>query len=157
MLWDNNVGVDDQIFRSTSHCTFCHVKHCMSVNLNRTFFMCKVKFHGLFHWSIPSGTSPELRHLLLGMLKRNAKDRITFEDFFSHKFLRPRASKSCKHTTKVSCVIIAGKQKSTCDWGYSSILNESNHILFSHSFSSTSAQNPISKHRERITCISQSC
>nr|KAG5698390.1 hypothetical protein BaRGS_006585 [Batillaria attramentaria] len=37
---------------------------------------------------IPEGTSPELKDLLLRLLKRNAKDRIEFEDFFSHPFLK---------------------------------------------------------------------
>eukprot|EP00095_Tigriopus_kingsejongensis_P000249 maker-scaffold272_size230267-snap-gene-0.21 protein:Tk00249 transcript:maker-scaffold272_size230267-snap-gene-0.21-mRNA-1 annotation:"serine threonine-protein kinase unc-51" len=37
---------------------------------------------------IPSGTSPELRDLLLGLLKRNAKDRLEFDVFFHHAFLR---------------------------------------------------------------------
>ncbi|XP_025089781.1 serine/threonine-protein kinase ULK2-like isoform X2 [Pomacea canaliculata] len=37
---------------------------------------------------IPEGTSPELRDLLLRLLKRNAKDRIEFEDFFVHPFLQ---------------------------------------------------------------------
>ncbi|XP_063448696.1 serine/threonine-protein kinase unc-51-like isoform X2 [Mytilus trossulus] len=39
--------------------------------------------------NIPKDTSPELRDLLLKMLKRNAKDRIDFEDFFVHPFLKP--------------------------------------------------------------------
>ncbi|XP_060584865.1 serine/threonine-protein kinase ULK2-like isoform X3 [Ruditapes philippinarum] len=39
--------------------------------------------------NIPSGTSPELKDLLLKLLKRNAKDRIEFEDFFIHPFVRP--------------------------------------------------------------------
>ncbi|XP_076107071.1 serine/threonine-protein kinase unc-51-like isoform X2 [Mytilus galloprovincialis] len=39
--------------------------------------------------NIPKDTSPELRDLLLKMLKRNAKDRIDFEDFFIHPFLKP--------------------------------------------------------------------
>ncbi|XP_064620250.1 serine/threonine-protein kinase ULK2-like isoform X2 [Lineus longissimus] len=37
--------------------------------------------------NIPPGTSPELKDLLLKMLKRNARDRIEFEDFFMHPFL----------------------------------------------------------------------
>uniref|UniRef100_A0A1A9V4D1 Protein kinase domain-containing protein n=1 Tax=Glossina austeni TaxID=7395 RepID=A0A1A9V4D1_GLOAU len=37
---------------------------------------------------IPSGVSVELRDLLLGMLRRNAKDRISFESFFNHRFLQ---------------------------------------------------------------------
>ncbi|XP_052800212.1 serine/threonine-protein kinase ULK2-like isoform X2 [Mya arenaria] len=39
--------------------------------------------------NIPSGTSPELKDLLLKLLKRNAKERIEFDDFFIHPFLRP--------------------------------------------------------------------
>ena len=38
---------------------------------------------------IPSGTSPELTNLLLGLLKRNAADRLDFEAFFNHAFIRP--------------------------------------------------------------------
>ncbi|XP_044253265.1 serine/threonine-protein kinase unc-51 isoform X2 [Tribolium madens] len=37
---------------------------------------------------IPHGTSPELTDLLLGLLKRNAKERINFDQFFNHKFLK---------------------------------------------------------------------
>ncbi|XP_050408202.1 serine/threonine-protein kinase ULK2 isoform X2 [Patella vulgata] len=39
--------------------------------------------------NIPQTTSPELRDLLLKLLKRNAKDRIEFDDFFIHPFLKP--------------------------------------------------------------------
>ncbi|CAB60406.1 Serine/threonine-protein kinase unc-51 [Caenorhabditis elegans] len=37
--------------------------------------------------NIPEWCSPNLRDLLLRLLKRNAKDRISFEDFFNHPFL----------------------------------------------------------------------
>ncbi|XP_045135559.1 serine/threonine-protein kinase unc-51-like isoform X3 [Portunus trituberculatus] len=37
---------------------------------------------------IPSGTSSELVDLLNGLLKRNAKDRMDFETFFNHPFIR---------------------------------------------------------------------
>ncbi|XP_067685830.1 serine/threonine-protein kinase unc-51-like isoform X2 [Haliotis asinina] len=43
--------------------------------------------------NIPSGTSPELRDLLLKLLKRNSKDRIEFENFFKHAFLQRSAPK----------------------------------------------------------------
>lgn len=36
---------------------------------------------------IPMGTSPELSNLLMGLLKRNAADRISFEDYFNHPFM----------------------------------------------------------------------
>ncbi|XP_075163661.1 serine/threonine-protein kinase unc-51-like protein Atg1 [Haematobia irritans] len=37
---------------------------------------------------IPNGVSPDLRDLLLCLLRRNAKDRISFESFFTHRFLQ---------------------------------------------------------------------
>ncbi|KAJ8932424.1 hypothetical protein NQ314_014681, partial [Rhamnusium bicolor] len=44
---------------------------------------------------IPSGTSPELNELLVGLLKRNSRERMNFETFFNHKFLqRPEAIQS---------------------------------------------------------------
>ncbi|KAB7505721.1 Serine/threonine-protein kinase unc-51 [Armadillidium nasatum] len=41
---------------------------------------------------IPQGTSPLLAHLLLGLLKRNARDRMDFEEFFNHPFIRSEES-----------------------------------------------------------------
>ncbi|KAK6637873.1 hypothetical protein RUM44_008295 [Polyplax serrata] len=38
---------------------------------------------------IPNGTSTELVSLLSGLLRRNAKDRMSFDVFFNHPFLRP--------------------------------------------------------------------
>ncbi|BFZ18605.1 hypothetical protein BsWGS_21644 [Bradybaena similaris] len=37
--------------------------------------------------NIPASTSPELRDLLLRMLKRDAEERISFDEFFRHPFL----------------------------------------------------------------------
>ncbi|XP_066997912.1 serine/threonine-protein kinase unc-51 isoform X2 [Anabrus simplex] len=37
---------------------------------------------------IPVGTSPELADLLLGLLRRNARDRMPFDSFFNHPFLQ---------------------------------------------------------------------
>jgi hypothetical protein len=45
-------------------------------------------------YRIPSGTSPELADLLLGLLRRNARDRIPFDRFFSHPFLQRRPETS---------------------------------------------------------------
>lgn len=36
---------------------------------------------------IPPGTSPELSSLLMGLLRRNARDRMAFDEFFNHRFL----------------------------------------------------------------------
>ncbi|CAL9683685.1 unnamed protein product [Knipowitschia caucasica] len=47
--------------------------------------------------NIPRETSSHLRHLLLGLLQRNYKDRMDYEEFFSHPFLE--ASSSIKKTT----------------------------------------------------------
>ena len=38
---------------------------------------------------IPTGTSKELSDLLVKLLKRNAKDRLDFEEFFQHPFVKP--------------------------------------------------------------------
>ncbi|CAB1432836.1 unnamed protein product [Pleuronectes platessa] len=46
--------------------------------------------------SIPKETSRHLRHLLLGLLKRNHKERISFDEFFHHPFLETSSSsKKC--------------------------------------------------------------
>ncbi|XP_068168044.1 serine/threonine-protein kinase ULK1a isoform X2 [Antennarius striatus] len=37
--------------------------------------------------SIPGETSPHLRHLLVGLLQRNPKQRMGFDEFFHHPFL----------------------------------------------------------------------
>ncbi|ELU07767.1 hypothetical protein CAPTEDRAFT_170802 [Capitella teleta] len=39
--------------------------------------------------NIPSGTSPDLKRLLYSLLKRDARDRISFDDFFVHPFVNP--------------------------------------------------------------------
>lgn len=46
---------------------------------------------------IPPGTSNELSDLLLRLLKRNARDRLEFDDFFTHPFLK----KTVKPTSPV--------------------------------------------------------
>lgn len=38
---------------------------------------------------IPPDTSAELTHLLTNLLKREPKDRISFDDFYEHPFLKP--------------------------------------------------------------------
>lgn len=40
--------------------------------------------------NIPAGTSNHLRDLLIGLLKRNPRDRLDFADFFAHPFLTGR-------------------------------------------------------------------
>nr|XP_020465463.1 serine/threonine-protein kinase ULK1-like isoform X2 [Monopterus albus] len=47
--------------------------------------------------NIPRETSSHLRQLLLGLLQRNHKDRMDFDEFFCHPFLE--ASSSVKKTT----------------------------------------------------------
>ncbi|XP_047446822.1 serine/threonine-protein kinase ULK1a isoform X2 [Mugil cephalus] len=42
--------------------------------------------------SIPKETSSNLRHLLLGLLQRNHKQRISFDEFFHHPFLETSSS-----------------------------------------------------------------
>uniref|UniRef100_A0A8C9X3H0 non-specific serine/threonine protein kinase n=1 Tax=Sander lucioperca TaxID=283035 RepID=A0A8C9X3H0_SANLU len=50
--------------------------------------------------SIPKETSSNLRHLLLGLLQRNHKERIGFDEFFHHPFLETSSStKKCSPAT----------------------------------------------------------
>lgn len=41
---------------------------------------------------IPQDTSPELTHLLINLLKREPSDRLSFDDFYNHPFLKPPKS-----------------------------------------------------------------
>lgn len=50
--------------------------------------------------NIPRETSSHLRHLLLGLLQRNHKDRMDFDEFFRHPFLE--ASSTMKKSTPVT-------------------------------------------------------
>ncbi|XP_031433177.1 serine/threonine-protein kinase ULK1 isoform X2 [Clupea harengus] len=50
--------------------------------------------------NIPRETSTHLRHLLLGLLQRNHKDRMDFDEFFRHPFLE--ASSSMKKSAPVA-------------------------------------------------------
>ncbi|RWS29667.1 serine/threonine-protein kinase unc-51-like protein [Leptotrombidium deliense] len=43
--------------------------------------------------NIPPGTSKELTDLLTHLLKRNAKDRMEFDEFFVHPFMKPISTK----------------------------------------------------------------
>uniref|UniRef100_A0A7N6AGW6 non-specific serine/threonine protein kinase n=1 Tax=Anabas testudineus TaxID=64144 RepID=A0A7N6AGW6_ANATE len=53
--------------------------------------------------SIPKETSSNLRHLLLGLLQRNHKERIGFDEFFHHPFLETSsATKKCSPAPMLS-------------------------------------------------------
>ncbi|XP_067460708.1 serine/threonine-protein kinase ULK1a [Thunnus thynnus] len=53
--------------------------------------------------SIPKETSSNLRHLLLRLLQRNHKERITFDEFFHHPFLETSSStKKCSPAPMLS-------------------------------------------------------
>lgn len=47
---------------------------------------------------IPFGTSAELRGLLIGLLRRDAKDRMDFDTFFNHSFLRTASHTEVKQS-----------------------------------------------------------
>ncbi|KAK2837583.1 hypothetical protein Q5P01_014795 [Channa striata] len=53
--------------------------------------------------SIPKETSSNLRHLLLGLLQRNHRKRISFDEFFHHPFLETSSStKKCSPAPMLS-------------------------------------------------------
>uniref|UniRef100_A0A8C2ZZS8 non-specific serine/threonine protein kinase n=1 Tax=Cyclopterus lumpus TaxID=8103 RepID=A0A8C2ZZS8_CYCLU len=72
------------------HATTQRIKLIAEINLNNPF----TSFP-----SIPKETSSNLRHLMLGLLQRNHKERIGFDEFFHHPFLE-----KCSSTKKSSPV-----------------------------------------------------
>ena len=57
---------------------------------------------------IPSGTSPMLANLLLGLLQRNHRDRMSFQEFFDHPFISmstSRSNVSCKSSCATSFLL----------------------------------------------------
>lgn len=56
--------------------------------MEKWLFLSKVRF---FRFSIPPTTSRELGDLIIRTLKRNPKERIDYEEFFLHPFLRKGA------------------------------------------------------------------
>ncbi|XP_076836930.1 serine/threonine-protein kinase ULK1 isoform X2 [Brachyhypopomus gauderio] len=56
--------------------------------------------------NIPRETSGHLRHLLLGLLQRNHKDRMDFDEFFRHPFLE--ASATMKKSVPVTLTCLPG-------------------------------------------------
>lgn len=44
------------------------------------------------YFRVPTGTTPELKDLLFGLLRRNAKERMPFDVFFNHPFLQRNPS-----------------------------------------------------------------
>ncbi|XP_051956299.1 serine/threonine-protein kinase ULK1-like [Xyrauchen texanus] len=53
--------------------------------------------------NIPRETSSHLRHLLLGLLQRNHKDRMDFDEFFKHPFLEASSSMKKSAPVAVTC------------------------------------------------------
>ncbi|RVE65613.1 hypothetical protein OJAV_G00118520 [Oryzias javanicus] len=54
--------------------------------------------------NIPRETSHHLRHLLLGLLQRNHKDRMEFDEFFCHPFLEASSSVKKTPTVTMTCM-----------------------------------------------------
>ena len=50
--------------------------------------------------NIPIETSPELKHLICGLLRYNARDRMDFDEFFNHPFLKQTPKKLVSKTQK---------------------------------------------------------
>ncbi|CAD5125883.1 DgyrCDS14070 [Dimorphilus gyrociliatus] len=51
---------------------------------------------------IPTGTSEDLSDLLLRILKRNARERINFDDFFNHRFIKEKSAPVAVPNTRSS-------------------------------------------------------
>ncbi|CAF1040572.1 unnamed protein product [Rotaria sp. Silwood1] len=73
---------------------------------------------------IPPTTSPELGDLLRRILKRNPKERIDFEDFFNHPFLRQSQSVNILQTSNLNVISSSILRDGT--WSQGQNLNEMN-------------------------------
>lgn len=66
---------------------------------------------------IPKETSSNLRHLLLSLLQRNPKDRMSFDEFFNHPVLT--TSSSSKKSASVPVVLYPGSASASSSSGSS--------------------------------------
>jgi serine/threonine-protein kinase ULK/ATG1 len=55
---------------------------------------------------LPPDTSAELKHLLINLLKRDPKDRISFEDFYEHPFLKPPKTQPMPVPARISGAVV---------------------------------------------------
>ncbi|KAI5612850.1 serine/threonine-protein kinase ULK1 isoform X1, partial [Silurus asotus] len=62
--------------------------------------------------NIPRETSSHLRHLLLGLLQRNHKDRMDFDEFFKHPFLEASSSMKKSAPVTLTCFPSSGSASS---------------------------------------------
>ncbi|XP_060699359.1 serine/threonine-protein kinase ULK1 isoform X6 [Hemiscyllium ocellatum] len=84
--------------------------------------------------NIPRETSSQLRHLLLGLLLRNHKDRMEFSEFFHHPFLD--ASSSMKKSVPVPMPVYASSAStSSCSSSSTSHLASSPSLADVHQLS----------------------
>ncbi|XP_029618569.1 serine/threonine-protein kinase ULK1 isoform X2 [Salmo trutta] len=64
--------------------------------------------------SIPRETSVHLRHLLLGLLQRNHKERMDFDEFFHHSFLESSSSTKKSSPVPMPSYPSSGSASSSC-------------------------------------------
>ncbi|TSK72088.1 Serine/threonine-protein kinase ULK1 [Bagarius yarrelli] len=62
--------------------------------------------------NIPRETSSHLRHLLLGLLQRNHKDRMDFDEFFKHPFLETSSTMKKSSPVTLTCFPSSGSASS---------------------------------------------
>ena len=60
---------------------------------------------------IPSGTSQLFTHLLVNLLKRDAKDRIDFEAFSNHPFLQPKPAQEVGGESGAKAMSVPGAEQ----------------------------------------------
>ncbi|XP_058465538.1 serine/threonine-protein kinase ULK2 [Malaya genurostris] len=63
---------------------------------------------------IPSGTSKELTDLLMGLLRRNAKERMNFDTFFCHAFLQRQMTPQSSEMPQASVSPHTASGKAIC-------------------------------------------
>ncbi|CAF1164365.1 unnamed protein product [Rotaria sordida] len=90
---------------------------------------------------IPSSTSPELTDLLKRILKRNPKERIDFQEFFNHPFLRKNQSVNILQTSNLNVINSPTLSDKTCSQGQN--LNEMNSRQFNRQIETIPEHEPV--------------
>jgi len=76
---------------------------------------------------IPPDTSAELTHLLINLLKREPKDRISFDDFYEHPFMKPPKTQPVPVPSRSTLQAMSSQKQSTSSPGSGISIDPSKH------------------------------
>lgn len=86
---------------------------------------------------IPPDTSDELAHLLINLLKREPKDRISFDDLYEHPFLKPPKTQPMPVPSRGALSTMSSQKQSASSLGSRTCDNSSKHHHRHHQYHRT--------------------